>query len=130
MEHEFQRILVVIQNYFDGLYFADVKKLDGIFHDDVVLKTPGMRRTKREWLTAVSSRPIPAEQGHGYNFKILSVEVHKDQAMVKVECPLLDYFYVDYLGLLKENQQWLIVNKMYTDMSAEDRSDSQKEVVR
>jgi len=37
--------------------------------------------------------------------------------MVKVECPLFDCEYIDFLGLLKENQQWLIVSKMYVDMA-------------
>ena len=118
MQQEFERVLNIIQDYFDGLHHGDVKKLDAIFHDDAVLKAPGIRRTKQEWLAAVASRPVPVEKGCSYQFKVLSVEILQDQAMVKVECPLFDYFYVDYLGLLKENQQWLIVNKMYTDMAA------------
>ncbi len=119
MQQEFEGVLTVIQDYFDGLHFADVKKLNAIFHDDVVLKAPGVRRTKTEWLNAVGARPVPAQQGYAYGFKVLSIEILHDQAMVKVECPLFDYSYVDFLGLLKENQRWLIVNKMYTDMSAE-----------
>jgi hypothetical protein len=37
--------------------------------------------------------------------------------MVKVKCPLFDFNYVDFLGLLKEQGQWLIVNKMYSDIA-------------
>lgn len=112
---EFQTVMLVIQDYFDGLYYGDTEKLRNIFHEDVFLKAPDLRRSLSEWLNAVENRPVPYQQGSAYNFKLLSIEIVKDQAMVKLECPLFNYFYIDYLGLLKENGQWKIVNKMYTD---------------
>jgi len=113
---EFDSVMSLVQAYFDGLYQGDVKKLRAIFHPDAFLKAPGLRRSLEEWLEAVATRLIPAEQGQAYDFKLLSIEVIKDQAMVKLDCPLFDHEYVDYLGLLKENGSWLIVNKMYTDL--------------
>ena len=106
----------LVQDYFDGLHHGDVKKLRAIFHPDAFLKAPGLRRSLEEWLDAVSSRPVPELQGLPYDYKLLAIEIIKDQAMVKLECPLFDHFYVDYLGFLKENGRWLIVNKMYTDL--------------
>lgn len=113
---EFQLIQQLIKHYFDGLHFGDVDTLDQIFHDDVVLKSPNQRRTKKQWLDAVAQRPIPEESGYGYEYKILSIDIIQDQAMVKVACPLFEFNYVDYLGLLKENGQWSIVSKMYTNV--------------
>ena len=115
---EFEAILALIQYYFDGLYRGDTSLLRSIFHDDAILKSPGLRRTLDEWLDAVKTRPIPFEEGQHYSFKVISIEVIQDQAMVKLECPLFNYFYIDFLGLLKENGRWLIVNKMYTDVKA------------
>jgi hypothetical protein len=112
---DFAAVVALVQDYFDGLYHADVDKLRGLFHPDAYLKAPGLRRSREEWLSAVASRPIPQEQGDVYRFKILSVELVKDQAMVKAECPLFEHFYVDFLGLLKEDGCWQIVNKMYCD---------------
>ena len=120
-QKDFYLILEIIRNYFDGLHQGDVNKLKGIFHSDAYLKAPGQRRSLREWLDSVARRPIPKEQGDRYDFKVLSIEVIKDQAMVKLECPLFDFFYVDYLGLLKENGQWLVVNKMYTDVGVDSK---------
>ncbi|WP_415896215.1 nuclear transport factor 2 family protein [Neptuniibacter sp. PT34_22] len=65
----------------------------------------------------VETRATPESLGQAFNFKILSIEIIQDQAMVKLECPLFDYFYIDFLGLLKEQGRWLIVNKMYTDIT-------------
>jgi len=114
--HEFESVISLVQDYCDGLYQGDISKLRSIFHSDVFLKAPGLRRSLEQWLDAVASRPVPGQQGQPYDFKLLSIEITKDQAMVKLECPLFDHLYVDYLGLLKENGRWLIVNKMYTDL--------------
>ena len=112
---DFDNITAIMQGYFDGLHQGDVEKLRSIFHVDTWLKAPGKRRSLEQWLTDVAHRPIPTEQGKPFEFKILSIDVVQDQAMVKIQCPLFDFNYIDFLGLLKEQDQWLIVNKMYTD---------------
>ena len=114
---DFERITGIIQVYFDGLHHGDVTTLKSIFHQDAWLKAPGVRRSLEEWLHAVAERPAPAQQSTPYTFKILSIDVVKDQAMVKVQTPLFEINYIDFLGLLKEQGQWLIVNKMYTDIN-------------
>jgi hypothetical protein len=116
--NDFESVARIVQVYFDGLHNGDVSKLRAIFHQDSFLKTPGSRRSLEQWLAAVASRPIPSQQGWDYGFKLLSIEVIKDQAMVKLECPLFEHCYIDFLGLLKENGRWKIVNKMYTDLQA------------
>jgi len=108
----------LVRDYFDGLHHGDVSKLRAIFHPDTFLQAPGSRRSLEQWLAAVASRPIPSMQGNAYDFKLLSIEVIKDQAMVKLECPLFEHGYIDFLGLLKEDGHWKIVNKMYTDVQA------------
>ncbi len=117
--HEFESVISLVQDYCDGLHHGDISKLRAIFHFDVFLKAPGLRRSLEQWLDAVASRPVPVQQGRPYDFKLLSIEIIKDQAMVKLECPLFDHFYIDYLGLLKESGRWLIVSKMYTDLQGD-----------
>lgn len=113
-----ESIIHIVQDYFDGLHHGDLSKLRAIFHPDAFLKAPNSRRSLGQWLAAVANRPIPSEQGRHYGFKLLSIEVIKDQAMVKLECPLFEHVYIDFLGLLKEEGDWKIVNKMYTDLRA------------
>ncbi|UTW10932.1 nuclear transport factor 2 family protein [Marinobacterium rhizophilum] len=113
---EFDSVMTLVRDYFDGLHYGEVSKLRAIFHPDAFLKAPGLRRSLDQWLDAVASRPVPDQQGRPYDFKLLSIEIIKDQAMVKLECPLFEHFYVDFLGLLKENGRWLVVNKMYSDL--------------
>lgn len=111
---DFDTVVAIIRDYFDGLHTADTAKLEKIFHSDCVLKLPNRRRSLAEWLHDVRNRRVPNEEGVLYRFRILAVDIVNDQAMVKVECPLFENFYIDFLGLLKEQGQWRIVNKMYT----------------
>jgi len=113
---DFQIITEMVQAYFNGLHYGDTEKLRALFHEDTVLKAPGIRRSMDEWLTRVASRPIPSKEGHPYGYKTLSIDIVGDQAMVKALCPLLGHKFVDFLGLLKENDQWLFVSKMYADL--------------
>lgn len=117
---DFESITAIIQAYFNGLHNGDVTKLKSIFHQDTWLKAPGVRLSLEQWLKAVADRAVPAQQSRPFNYKILSIDVVQDQAMVKIHCPLFDFNYVDFLGLLKEQNQWQIVNKMYTDIKSEE----------
>ena len=93
----------IIQQYFDGLHCGDVAMLTPIFHSDAWLKAPGIRRSVKEWLTDVANRATPKEEGRSYEFKMLALDIVQDQAMVKIQCPLFDFCYIDFLGLLKED---------------------------
>ncbi len=109
-------ITALEQDYFEGLHHADINKLQRIFHPDAYLKAPGIRRSVTQWLHLVSQREVPAQQGAACDYRLLSVDIVSEQAMVKLLCPLLGRTYIDFLGLLKENGQWLVVNKMYADL--------------
>ena len=110
-----QQIRACLQDYFDGLFHADTQKLASVFHLDTVLKAPGIRRTRNEWLELVATRPVPAEVESSDAFRVLAIDLAGEQAMAKVECPLFEKTYIDFLGLLKENGVWKIVSKMYAD---------------
>ncbi|NQZ88300.1 MAG: nuclear transport factor 2 family protein [Colwellia sp.] len=112
---DFTDITAILLSYFDGLHHGDITKLKSLFHSDVWLKAPGVRRSLVQWLTDVESRSVPAQLNKPFDFKILAIDVVQDQAMAKVYCPLFDFNYIDFLGLLKEDGQWQIVSKMYTD---------------
>lgn len=112
-------IEAILQGYFDGLYHGDVTKLTLIFHPDTWLKAPGVRRSLSQWLANVANRSTPAELNKPFAFKVLSIDVVQDQAMAKIHCPLFNFNYIDFLGLLKEDGKWKIVTKMYTDVKAD-----------
>ena len=107
------KIRAMVESYFCALHLGDVVQLATLFAMDCVLKTPGQRRTCQRWLADVASRPVPQQIGHPWQYRIIWVELAGDQAMAKVNCPLPHGQFTDYLGLLKEEGEWKIVNKMY-----------------
>ena len=113
-QSDYEAITDLLNVYFEGLYDGDVSTLRRIFHDDAWLKGNDYRKSRDEWLDAVATRPVPRAEGMAYNFKIWSLEIVGDQAMAKVDVPLLAAHFIDYLGLLKEDGEWKIVNKMFT----------------
>ncbi|MEL7537011.1 MAG: nuclear transport factor 2 family protein [Pseudomonadota bacterium] len=113
-QSDFDAVADVLNAYFDGLYDGDVDKLRSIFHEDATLKGNAFRKTREEWLNAVTNRPIPRTEGMEYGFEIQSLEIVGDQAMAKLDVPLLTTHSIDYLGLLKEEGRWRVVNKMFT----------------
>lgn len=113
--YEMKCIELIIADYFDGLYEADTEKLRKLFCPKVVLAAPETRLNINDWLALVEKRPVPKLIGDPYDFDVISIEIIGCQAMVKLSCPLLGNQYIDYLGLLKENGRWAIVNKMYCD---------------
>ena len=113
---DFSTIKATLESYFDGLHHGDIAKLKSIFHPDAWLKAPNVRRSLTQWLIDVENRPVPIQLNKPLDFKILAIDVVQDQAMAKIHCPLFDFNYIDFLGLLKEDGQWRIVTKMYTDI--------------
>lgn len=111
-------ITAILQSYFDGLHHGDAAKLTSLFLPDVWLKAPGVRRPLAQWLTDVAARSTPADLNKPFAFKILSIDVVQDQAMAKIHCPLFDFNYIDFIGLLKEEGKWRIASKMYTDIKS------------
>jgi hypothetical protein len=48
---------------------------------------------------------LVVQQVQTYDFTLLLIEVLKDQALVKIACPLFDHLYDGLLVLLKENRR-------------------------
>lgn len=118
-QSDFKQITQLIETYFNGLYNGDTQLLDNLFQDESWLITPHGRRSKRQWLKDVANRPSPKELNQDYLFSILAVDIISDQAMVKVYCPMFEFKYVDFLGLVKSDDKWLIASKMYTDIASQ-----------
>jgi hypothetical protein len=61
----------------------------------------------------VTARPSPAKNGEEYNMKLVSMDLTENVAMVKVKDFYLGLWFTDYLSLVKIEDQWLIVNKIF-----------------
>ncbi|MEN8245562.1 MAG: nuclear transport factor 2 family protein [Thermodesulfobacteriota bacterium] len=111
------QIQQTIQYYFDGLYHSDAKKIKKAFHPssqvsgffDGNLSIMSLE----QFIDFVKATPAPAENGEAYDMKIVSIDITGNEAVVKVEDLYLSLRFTDYLSLLKIDNNWLIVNKVY-----------------
>ena len=106
-----------IQLYFDGLYYSDVDKINKAFHpsSQVMGFFDGnlSMLSLEQFAELVKSTPAPSENGEAYDMKIVSMDITGNEAVVKVEDLYLGLRFTDYLSLLKIENEWVIVNKVY-----------------
>ncbi len=112
-----QSIRQTVQLYFDGMYHSDIEKLKKAFHPTASLMgyfSGSLTYIPLEkWLEMVAARPSPAKNGEEYNMRLVSMDLTENVAMVKVRDLYLGLWFTDYLSLLKIDDDWLIVNKIF-----------------
>lgn len=109
-------VRATVASYLHGLHFNDVAGLERAFWPDAKLyfiKRDGSlgQLTQQDWYKSFISHAGQEEAG---DFRITAVDVTGDAASVKVVETYEKSVYVDYLNLLRWNDEWRIVNKIYT----------------
>jgi hypothetical protein len=107
------------QTYFDAAYEMDADKFASLFHpsssvtkvgdDGNVSVTPiGL------WLAAVRNMKAPKQQGLERHDQILSIDVERELAVLKLNLQIPPRYFTDMLSCLKVNGTWKIVQKVMT----------------
>ncbi|WP_223511245.1 nuclear transport factor 2 family protein [Pseudomonas sp. GL-B-19] len=111
-----EHISVVIRNYVEGMVFADEVLLRHAFHP--ACHIIGHYHGELEWsslddfISAIKAEgPAPKEVKPFW--ETISVDITGDAAAVKVMDDYIGMRFTDYLSLLKINERWMIVNKLY-----------------
>ncbi|WP_024771422.1 nuclear transport factor 2 family protein [Aquimarina macrocephali] len=108
----------LITNYFEGIFYGDITKLESCFHKNVYIygdiKGVDYLKSVNEYLEGVKSRQSPRDLNENLKMKIIGIDIMGKIAMAKLHVPMLGYNYYDYLSLTKINNDWKIVNKLFT----------------
>jgi hypothetical protein len=113
-----QAIAAVLMDYFDGLYFCSVERLQRAFHPaaryvnatDGGLPNLGLE----EYLPIVAARQSPASRGEPRRDRILSIDfAGPHAALARVECAIGPKRFVDLLTLMHSSGQWRIISKVF-----------------
>jgi len=107
------------QTYFDAAYEMDADKFAAIFHpassvtkvgdDGNVGVTP-----IATWLAAVRNMKAPKQQGLERDDQILSIDVERELALLKLKLQIPPRYFTDMLSCLKVDGTWKIVQKVMT----------------
>lgn len=106
----------VIQDYFKGYQNADTTLIKKAFHSDTKLLSVSEGKLDvtemNDWLKNLEDRHVRGDIRTG-KLKILSIDQHNDAASVKVNIQFPKFQFTDYLSLLKIDEKWIIVGKIY-----------------
>lgn len=118
-QHE--EVRAVIDAYCRGVYRGDIGVLRSVFDPRALLfanvRGEAYFRPLDEYLAVVAARQSPEALGQAFGMKSICVEVTGEIAFAKVDCPMFDFHYIDYLSFVRQDGRWKIVNKTFTDVS-------------
>ncbi len=111
-----QAVRTVVERYLHGLKFNDVPSLREAFWPDAKLyftRRDGQlgQLTQADWYAGFAQSAGKEEQGE---LRITALQLHRDIASVTVVEDYPGSRYTDFLSLVRFNQRWWIVNKVYT----------------
>lgn len=118
MQAEIKEIIEFLETYFIMLYEGDAETMEKVFHegahisfvDNGEVTIAGRDVLKQR----IASRASSKDAGVPREDNILSIDfINKDYAMVKVNLVIVDRLFTDYLSLIKNNGEWIIVSKTF-----------------
>ena len=119
MDTDAHALLALAQTYFDAAYEMDADKFASIFHRSSSVTKIGedgeVSTTPIElWLAAVRTLQSPKQFGAERQDAVLSVDIVKDLAHLKLRLQIPPRRVIDMLSCLKVCETWMIVQKVMT----------------
>ena len=119
MDTDVPALTAIAKTYFDAAYEMDAEKFASIFHHSCAVTRVGedgnVSVTPIEmWLAGVRSMKAPKLQGLERHDEILSIDVERDLALLKVKLQIPPRYFTDLLSCLKVDGTWKIVQKVMT----------------
>ena len=120
MDTDIRALVTMAQAYFDAAYDMDADRFASIFHpassvssltrvggDIHVSVTP-----IETWLGAVRTMKAPRQLGLERRDEILSIDVARELAVVKLKLQVPPRYFTDLLSCVKVHETWAIVQKV------------------
>ncbi len=107
-------IQATLSNYLEGMVQGDTSKLNKAFHTSAILKTVNANTGKIQDFPVKSFIAKTPAGGVKANPKIVSYAYAGISASATVELAFEDFKYIDQLSLLKINDSWKIVARVFS----------------
>jgi hypothetical protein len=119
MDTDIRALLAIAQAYFDAAYEMDADKFASIFHHSSSVTKVGedgnVSVTPIEvWLAAVRNMKAPKQLGVERHDELLSVDVVRELALLKLKLQIPPRIFTDMLSCLRIDGTWKIVQKVMT----------------
>jgi hypothetical protein len=119
MDTESRMLLAMARAYFDAAYEMDADKFASIFHPSSFVTRVGEDGNVsavplETWLGVVRNMKSPRQLGLERHDEVVSIDVVRDLALLKVKLQVPPRFFTDMLSCLKVNGTWKIAQKVMT----------------
>ena len=119
MDTDIRALAAIAKTYCDAAYEMDADKFASLFHPSCSVTKVGedgnVSVTPIEmWLAGVRGMKAPKLQGLERHDEILSIDVVKELALLKLKLQVPPRYFTDMLSCLKVNGTWKIVQKVMT----------------
>jgi hypothetical protein len=112
---------IISDIYFNGIYEGDVRLLESIYYSGALLFGDAAGkpyfRTIAQYLDGVKNRQSPKDSGKPFKGEIISIRLVNSIAIAEVKVKMYDFNYHEFLSFHKLDGNWLIVNKMISDVN-------------
>jgi hypothetical protein len=119
MDTDIRALLAIAQAYFDAACEMDADKFASIFHHSSSVTKVGEDGNVsvmpiEMWLAAVRNMKAPKQLGLERHDEILSIDIVRELALLKLKFQIPPRYFTDMLSCLKVNGTWKIVQKVMT----------------
>lgn len=119
MDTESRSLLALARVYFDAAYEMDADRFASIFHPSSYVtkvgEDGGVSVVPIEtWLAAVRKLKSPRLSGLERHDEVVSIDVVRELALLKVKLQVPPRYFTDMLSCLKVDGTWKIVQKVMT----------------
>ena len=119
MDTDIRALAAIAKTYCDAAYEMDADKFASVFHPSCSVTKVGedgdVSVTPIEmWLAGVRSMKAPKLQGLQRHDEILSIDVVREMALLKLKLQVPPRYFTDLLSCLKVDGAWRIVQKVTT----------------
>lgn len=117
MDNDINALSALAKTYFDAAYEMDADRFASVFHSSCSVtklsENGEVSVTPLEaWLAAVRSIPAPKLQRSERHDEILSIDLERDLALLKLKLRVPPRRFTDLLSCLKVRGAWKIVQKV------------------
>jgi hypothetical protein len=111
----------LIHVYFDGIFYGNASSLKTCFSINANIfgdiNSTEYFKSVQEYIETVKNRQSPKDLGETNKMSIIGIDILNNISVAKLQVPILGYNYYDYLSLFKINDEWKIVNKIFTHIN-------------
>lgn len=118
MTSNYEAVHHVLVQYYDGLYTCDTALLKNIFHPNAQYCTASsgtlLHLDMPSYFDILKDRTSPQSKGDTRFLDIESIEfAGPATAFCRLRCQMLDNAYTDFLTLIKLEDRWQIISKVF-----------------